>query len=223
MNRSVNILLLLLSIPAMGFVIFMAFDLPLSFLHTTAGTMPQRHAVLIVIAVLLLLLIVRRSVNRWVGVGMTKKPGRYIWSTEMSRERKKNVRLFLLMEAALAAFFALVCWFLTPESWPMVAVYALMFFDQLIFTFATPKWYRVGVTQKAVVIADRELRVLYFSGLRKIDIQQQTIYFDYIEELQLFFPENCIPEGKYGEFREALKTCINPDRVFLSERFKALK
>ncbi|MNE92148.1 hypothetical protein D3C80_1898440 [compost metagenome] len=117
----------------------------------------------------------------------------------------------------------MTAWLLTKESWPIAAVYGLMVLDQLVFLAIAQSWFRVGITHKAVVVADREVRVLYFSGLRRVETHQQTLYFEYIEDLQLFFPINCIPEGKYDEFRTAMEERVNRDRVFFSEGFKALK
>jgi hypothetical protein len=58
--------------------------------------------------------------------------------------------------------------------------------------------------------------LIYFTGLRKITVHQQTIYFDYIENLQLRFPTNCIEENKLSGFFEKLETVIDKDRVFMN-------
>jgi hypothetical protein len=223
MNRSINILLLVFSMPAMAFTIFVAFDLPIDFLNTTAALLDYRDKVFLVLALLLLLLVIRRSVSRWVGVGMTRKPDRFIWCTSIGTERKKQVKLFLFLEALVAFVFTGVTYDLTPEAWPIALAYGLFFLDQIIFMLVAPSWFRVGVTQKAVVVADRELRVLYFSGLRRVEVHQQTLYFEYIEELQLSFPINCVPEGEYEAFRNAVESRVNRDKVFFSEKFKGLK
>ena len=221
MNRSINILLVFFSFPAFAFIIFVAFDI--HFFNIPISELPFRFHIFIGIATLLLLLIVRRSVSRWVGVTMTRKPERFLWSTPVSSERKKQVRLFLLLEGMIALFCMLTVLFLTTEAWPVAVVYGVMVADQFVFLAIAQSWFRVGITHKAVVVADREVRLLYFSGLRRVETHQQTLYFEYIEDLQLFFPVNCIPEGKYGEFRAVLEERVNRDRVFFSEGFKALK
>lgn len=222
MNRSINILLLVFSMPAIAFCIFVGFDIPMDFLQSSGATFPYREKVFLVLAGILLILIARRSVNRWVGVRMTSKPQRFEWCIEIGKERKKQVRLYLIIEALLALFFAITTYVLTPDSWPLTLAYGLLFIDHLLFLIIAPSWFRVGVTQKAVVVADREIRVLYFSGLRRIELHQQTIYFEYIEDLQLFFPQNCIPSGSYAPFRQAIEQQVNRDRVFFSEKFKQL-
>jgi hypothetical protein len=62
--------------------------------------------------------------------------------------------------------------------------------------------------------------VLYFSGLRRVEIHQQTVYFEYIEDLQLFFPVNAIDKKDFSSFRNALEDKLNRDKVFFSEKFK---
>ncbi|WP_343606021.1 hypothetical protein [Fluviicola sp.] len=221
MNRSINILLLFFSFPAFAFIIFVAFDI--HFFNIPLAESSYKFPIFVGFAMILLLLMIRRSTSRWVGVFMTRKPERFIWSTPVSGERKKQVRLFLLLEAVIAFFAMVTALLLTTESWPIAAVYGIMVLDQLVFLVVTQSWFRVGITHKAVVVADREVRLLFFSGLRRVETHQQTLYFEYIEDLQLFFPLNCIPDGKYGEFRAAMEERVNRDRVFFSEGFKALK
>ncbi len=220
MNRSINSLLIFFSFPAFAFIIFVAFDI--HFFNIPIAELPFKFEIFIGISTLLLLLIIRRSVSRWVGVTMTRKPERFLWSTPVSEERKKQVRLFLIIEALIALFCMITVLSLTTEAWPVAVVYGIMVLDQFAFLAIAQSWFRVGITHKAVVVADREVRLLFFSGLRRVETHQQTLYFEYIEDLQLFFPVNCIPEGKYGEFRAALEERVNRDRVFFSEGFKAL-
>ena len=222
MNRSVNIFLLVLSFPARFFAIVVCFDLSGPFYGGSASVFPHRELVFLSLAGLLLLIVGRRSVSRWVGVGMMRKPERFIWCVPIGKERKKQVRLFLWIETIVALLFALVAYWLTPEAWPLQIVYGLLFLDQLIFLIVADKWYRVGITHKALVVADREVRVFYFSGLRRVEVHQQTVYFEYIEDLQLFFPVNCIEQDQYPAFRDALESKLNRDKVFFSEKFKEL-
>lgn len=223
MNRSINILLLVFSMPAIAFTIIVGFDIPIDFLKGSGANLWYRHIVFYVLAGMLALLVGRRTIHRWVGVGMTKNPKRFIWCREIGKERKRQVRLYLVLEAVLAGFFTYTSYVLTPESWPLTAVYGFMMIDQLLFLFVAQSWFRVGVTKNAVVIADREVRILYFSGLRRVESHQQTIYFEYIEELQLSFPTNAIPADAFTEFRACIEQQVNRDKVFFSEKFKGLK
>jgi hypothetical protein len=73
--------------------------------------------------------------------------------------------------------------------------------------------FRVGLSSKAILAVDREVILLYMEGLRQVSISQQTIYFDYINELQLSFPTDCINESERTDFFENLKQSVNQDKV----------
>jgi len=63
---------------------------------------------------------------------------------------------------------------------------------------------------------------LYLSGLRKVTIHQQTVFFEYIKDLQLAFPLNCIPKENQKEFKEQLEASVDRDKVFFDEKMKSL-
>lgn len=220
MNRAINVLLMCLTLPALFFTILVTYDIPLFMLRISDESVQQ--VVFWTFTVLMLLLMIRRTSSRWVGIAMMMKPDRFIWSAPVSDERKKNVRLFLWLETSVALFSLIVVNALTETAWPLSLAFGFMVLDQLVFMFIAPKYYRTGITKKAVVIVDREVRLLYFSGLRRVETQQQTIFFDYIEELQLFFPINCIDNEHLEEFKAVLQEQVNPDKVFFSEKFKSL-
>jgi hypothetical protein len=55
--------------------------------------------------------------------------------------------------------------------------------------------------------------LIYLNGLRKVSVSQQTVYFDYSENLQLSFPLDCIEEPQKANFFAALEGQIDRDRV----------
>lgn len=73
--------------------------------------------------------------------------------------------------------------------------------------------FRVGLSSKAILVADREVLLIYLNGLRKVSVSQQTVYFDYSENLQLSFPLDCIEEPQKANFFNALEGQIDRDRV----------
>ena len=75
----------------------------------------------------------------------------------------------------------------------------------------------MGITSKAVVVADRDVSVLYFSGLSKVSIHQQSIYFDYIKGLQLSFPIDCMEKEQHDAFFTVLEEQLNTDKVFITK------
>ena len=95
----------------------------------------------------------------------------------------------------------------------MVLVYIVLLADSLIFIIANKGNFRVGLSSKAILVADREIILIYLHGLRKVSVSQQTIYFDYIEDLQLTFPLDCIQEEQKTAFFGALEAQIDRDHV----------
>ena len=75
----------------------------------------------------------------------------------------------------------------------------------------------MGITSKAVVAADRDVSVLYFSGLRKVSIHQQSIYFDYIKGLQLSFPIDCMEKDQHDVFFNVLEEQVDTEKVFITK------
>lgn len=222
MNRAINILLLVVSFPALAYTIIVGFDLPIEFLRTTGEQLPYRKEVFWGFALILTMLTARRAVNRWVGVSMTRKPERFVWCVDIGAERKKQVRMYLIIEAIVAFCFAYAIIQISEEATPLLIAYILLGVDHLLYLFFATKHFRVGVSKKAIVVADREIRVLYFSGLRRVELHQQTLFFEYIQELQLSFPINCIPEGSFSEFRTTLDGILDRDKIYYSSKFKQL-
>ena len=103
--------------------------------------------------------------------------------------------------------------FLSQVAFFVATAYLILALDTILFPLINGKEFRVGLSSKAILVADREIVLIYLNGLRKVSVSQQTIYFDYIEELQLSFPLDCIEPGQKTEFFEALEGQIDRDRV----------
>jgi hypothetical protein len=73
--------------------------------------------------------------------------------------------------------------------------------------------FRVGITSKAILVSDREIILIYLAGLRKVSVSQQTVYFDYIQDLQLSFPIDCVEPAERAAFFTTLEAQLDPDRV----------
>jgi hypothetical protein len=222
MNKFVNILLLLLMIPAMAVTIYVGFDLPVEFIKTTGENIPFKAEIFLIIAGLLLMVGARRSVRRWMGMRLVNQLPKFQWNEPMGESRMKQVNMYLVMEAGVSIFLGLSCWFVTHQSWPIVAVMVVLALDHLLFAVIGRQShkFRVGVTSKAIVVADRDVKIIYFSGLRRVSTHQQSLFFDYIKELQLAIPIDAVSFENRTKFREAIEKNINRDKVYFSEGFK---
>jgi hypothetical protein len=213
MNSFINLLLLVISLPTLLLSVFVGFDLPIDFLHTTGKRLPFRTEIYLVLGLLLLIIGLRRSIRRWMGVNMVKQQTKFIWNQPISTERKKRVFVYNSLEALVFLSLMLAHLFLTQVAFFVVTAYLILALDAILFLLINGKEFRVGLSSKAILVADREIVLIYLNGLRKVSVSQQTIYFDYIEELQLSFPLDCIEPAQKTEFFEALEGQIDRDRV----------
>lgn len=194
--------------------IFVGFDLPIDFLHTTGARLPYKFYVFLVLGMLLLVISLRRTIRRWMGIRMTNQVSKFKWNQVISNDRKKRVITYTLIEAVVMLSLHIGYHKLTPDAW--LPAYVMLFFalESVGFLLICAKnKFRVGVTSKAILVADREVMLIYFKGLRQVSISQQTIYFDYIQELQLYFPTDCVEEKDRQVFFDTVREQIDRDKV----------
>lgn len=214
MNSFINILLLVVTIPTLFFSVFVGFDLPVEILHTTAGQLPYKFIVFLSLGMLLLIISVRRSIRRWMGIRMVNQTTRFKWTGQISKKRKQRVIVYTILESLIMFLIGIGYISLTKEAWFPASVMMFFGFESIIFLLVNSKnRFRVGLSSKAILTADREVILLYLEGLRKVSISQQSVYFDYIEELQLSFPTDCIEDSEKNVFFEQLKKSVNRDKV----------
>jgi hypothetical protein len=220
MNKVTNLLLLAITFPIMAVTIFVGFDLPIEMLKTSGANLPYQDVIYWILSALVFLLIARRSIRRWIGMRLLSQESKFQYNQEISLERKNRVVVYNMIEAGILLFIAYAIYRVSNQAWPITLAYGMGFVDQLMFTFIGyfgKKW-RLGVTKKAIVIADREVSALYFLGLRKIYISQDTLYFEYIEDLHLDLPIVSAPDRKV--FLQKVMENINHEKVFVDESIK---
>jgi hypothetical protein len=212
-------------IPAISFSIVVGFDISIEFLRTSGKFIPYQQTIFASFAALFFLMGIRRSSKRWSGIRMVNQIAKFQWNEPVDKQRVSQANLYLIIEAVIHFMVSLVFLILTPKSIWIACVFFALGFDHLIFCILgnVKKLWRVGVTNKAVVVADRDFKVLYFSGLRKVSVHQQTIFFDYIKDLQLSFPTQCVKSENRQSFVDKLEEKVDRDKVFFSESFKDYK
>jgi len=216
MNRFFNALLLFFLFPTMALTVFVGFDLPVEFLKVSGRNLPYRFEAFLLLGLVLLLINLRRTIRRWMGMYIVNKQEKFRWNTEVSRTRRQRVIAYNLLEALVCGAIGIGLYTVTDEAWFPAIGLLFCTADNIVFTFfgIVGHRYRAGVTSKAVILADRDVQVLYFSGLRKISIHQQTIYFDYIKGLQMNIPLDSIPTHDRSVFFEVIEGLVDKDKVF---------
>lgn len=220
MNKFINVVLIFILLPTMFFTIWVGFDLPLEFFRTSGAQLPIRFEIFLALGLLIFIINLRRSIRRWMGLRMVNKLQKFKWNEPMSKDRVYRVQVYTALEAFVLFFVGTVLYNITNEAWMPAIGFWFGALDNVLFILfgSMNKRFRSGITSKAIVVADREVSLIYFTGLRKISIQQDTLYFDYIKELQLFFPLSCIPSDQRDKFFEVLEEQIDTDRVFVTKQ-----
>jgi hypothetical protein len=220
MNRFINALLLFLFFPTLALTVFVGFDLPFEPLRTTGSQFKYREELFLILGLLLLVISLRRSIRRWMGMVLVLKLSKFKWNTPAGPERVKRVWVYTIMEALVFLFAAAALFRVTSQAWLPATALAFVCLDNIFFLLigSLKKGFRAGVTSKAVIMADRDVKLVYFSGLRKVSIHQGSVYFDYIKELQLSFPLDAIALEERDQFFEALNAQLDRDKVFVTIR-----
>ncbi len=215
---------MLISFPTLVIAIFVGYDLPIEFLKTSGASLPFKFQIFLSLGIIYYIIIVRRSVRRWMGVAMVSKTAKFKWNVSMGEDRRKQVFLYQWLEALIMCSGGISLYYVCPDAIAPASALWVGSLDNLIFMILgqTKKLYRIGLTSKAVVVADREVKVLYLSGLRKVTIHQQTVFFDYIKDLQMTFSLTCIPKEDQVDFKNTLESLVDRDRVFFSDDVKNL-
>jgi hypothetical protein len=214
MNSFINVLLLVVTFPTMLLSVFVGFDLPIDFLNTTGANLLYRFEIFLGLGLLFAIISLRRSVRRWMGVRMTSQTSKFAWNGTISKERKQRVVLYTSIESIVLFFLAFSYYYVTEQAIFISAVLVFFAFESMIFLMVNVKSnFRVGVTSKAVLVSDREIILIYLAGLRKVSVSQQTVYFDYIQDLQLSFPIDCVEASERTAFFTNLEAQLDPNRV----------
>jgi hypothetical protein len=215
MNSFINVLLLVVSAPTFLLTIFVGFDLPIEMLRMQAVEIPYLDYIFLGFAAILCVISLRRTIRRWSGLYLVNQHTKYVFNAEIKLERKKRVIVYTILEAVVMAYLGYLYTALTPKAWAPSLVMYIFSLEGLLFMMygLLAKKFRVGITSKAVLVSDREVKVLYFSGLRQISIEQQSIYFEYLGNLQLNFPVDCLDIQNKKEFFDTLRQQVNENRV----------
>ena len=216
MNKFINVLLLFILFPTILLTVFVGFDLPLNFLKTTGLHMPYKFEIFLGIGIFILVVFLRRSVRRWMGMLIVSKQKRFKWNVPVSQSRKKRVVTYLGLESFIMIFIGVALYEVANDAFAPAAAFLYSAIDNILFAIVgtLKKGFRIGLSSKALMVADREVTLLYFKGLRKVSVHQQSVYFDYVKSLQLSFPIDCIQEDHKEEFFKILEAQLDPKKVF---------
>ncbi|MGM0479204.1 MAG: hypothetical protein ACQERC_08255 [Bacteroidota bacterium] len=220
MNKIYNIWILIFTVLTFPFAIAVGNNLDFTIfgLDIQGEEFAYKHFVFTLSAGIIFLIGALRASKKWVGLRVVRQVRRFKFSTPVSRLRRKRVLLYNMIELFFYLLFAGGLLYFTIDTIYVVLVFVILAADQIIHTYLgiAAKGYRIGLTKNAIVLADRETKAIYFKGLKKISKHQQTIYFEYVNDLVLHFPTNLIPEEEWSDFVASLQEQVPPNRVYYS-------
>jgi hypothetical protein len=223
MNKGINILLAFFLIPLFALAIVIGFDLNVFGIIEGIET-PFISEIYIGAAAFVGILLGIRATQRWMGIRLLQQTSKFIWIKPMSKERISRVRLYLFLENSYLLFIGVYFTLISPYTVVLGWVCIGGFTEALLFFLlrSNTKYMKVGLTKKALIVGDRDVKFYYFVGLRKISVLQDSVYLEYKENLTLSFPINAIEQNEMSNFKTSFLDTINKDKVFVSEKFKEL-
>jgi len=189
-------------------------------MHISGRQIPYQQFIFLGFAVIYFAILAWRSVRRWMGMYIVNKKERFKWNKVISSKRFKRIVLYTLLEAGIMSALGYSIYKLTGIHHPPCIVLFVFSIENIFFLLVGSRnKFRVGVSSKAVIASDREVTIGYFSGLRQVTLGTESIYFDYINELQLSFPTDCIDDVSVDSFRSSVKNMIDRDRVLVRNKY----
>ncbi|PKR79742.1 hypothetical protein CW751_13535 [Brumimicrobium salinarum] len=159
-----------------------------------------------------------RSSRKWSGIKIVNQIDRFQFNTLISQERKQRVLLINSIEIIGFFLIGIVFFIFSIDAVYISLIFLIFIIDAIVNTIrgVVSKKYRVGMTKKAIVAVDREVIAIYFKGLKRISIQKDLLFFEYVNDLVLDFSLQNIPAEKQEEFMRLLRSNVDEKKVFFS-------
>lgn len=210
-------------IPMLLLGVYVGLDVPIDSFGITGQEIPYKSSVFLIGAFLCFLFHFFRSLKRWTSLYIVNKKNQFKWSVKIGSGRKKRTITYTTIEILFMLILSFAFYKLTPVSIAISLTLLISALDSFCFLIYGLNKFKIIVSSKAVFISDREVYSLYFKGLRKISIHQQSVYFDYIKGIQLHFPLDCFEEKDVSSFLNTINNLIDKDRVYFSKTQKYFK
>lgn len=226
MNKTVNILLLLLLVGFTAVAMGVVFDLSISTMSWR--NIPYLAGLFTIVPLLILAVGSIRASNRWKGWRDMERYRDFEQTFAVSALFMKRSITFTLIEmffaiAALTVFARLAQWE-AQRMVPALSVTALLLVELSIFLlrlYRGGRGFRVGVNQEIIVYFDREVHAFFYEGLQRVELYSSgVIRFQYRDDLVRLFPVELIEKEDRIAFRNALVAVFEKKNVFVGERLR---
>lgn len=188
----------------------LGFDLSLSS-GLSLENMPWQEEIAAGFTLVIFLLGMLRIIRRWQGVKDMTRFDSFRYVAPISHRILGLSTLFTMAETVFmvgAVIFLTFLMNLEPNLvYPMIIVLIILAIESAFFALRITrrgKAFRIGISDKAVAYFDREMHILYFTSLLRVEMHQDMINFQYKDDLNLFLPLDVIRKEDRAEFRQTL-------------------
>ncbi|MFT5818934.1 MAG: hypothetical protein ACI8ZM_000155 [Crocinitomix sp.] len=235
MNKVINVFSGIVLAIFTIFSMLIVFDL--SFSSATLKGMPYTFEICLSFAVVIFLLGFLRIKRKWQGAADMKHFKGFHFVRQVSKPGLNHSLIYAYAEAVfiiVAIFVFWIMWHLEPRLMlPMLIVMLFLLLEGIVFIARLMRGgpaFRLGINSKAVAFFNREMNLFYYTGLRRIEIHQDMINFQYKDDLNLLLPLQIIKVEDRVAFRDALiatleeHTATNKGKnIYIDDAFRNLE
>jgi hypothetical protein len=210
MNKAVNTLSGIFFLLYGFLVMALGFDLSLSS-GLSLTNMPWQKEIAYGFTLVIFLLGMLRIIRRWQGIKDMKKFDSFRYAQPISHRILGLSSLFTMAETVFMVgaiiFLSFLVGYEPTLVYPMIAVLFILALESASFALRITrkgKAFRIGISDTAVAYFDREMHILYFTSLIRVEMHQDMINFQYKDDLNLFLPLDVIRKEDLAEFRRTL-------------------
>jgi hypothetical protein len=210
MNKAVNTLSGIFFLLYGFLVMALGFDLSLSS-GLSLTNMPWQKEIAYGFTLVIFLLGMLRIIRRWQGIKDMKKFDSFRYAQPISYRILGLSSLFTMAETVFMVgaiiFLSFLVGYEPTLVYPMIAVLFILALESASFALRITrkgKAFRIGISDTAVAYFDREMHILYFTSLIRVEMHQDMINFQYKDDLNLFLPLDVIRKEDLAEFRRTL-------------------
>lgn len=210
MNKAVNTLSGIFFLLYGFLVMALGFDLSLSS-GLSLTNMPWQKEIAYGFTLVIFLLGMLRIIRRWQGIKDMKKFDSFRYAQPISYRILGLSSLFTMAETVFMVgaiiFLSFLVGYVPTLVYPMIVVLFILALESASFALRITrkgKAFRIGISDTAVAYFDREMHILYFTSLIRVEMHQDMINFQYKDDLNLFLPLDVIRKEDLAEFRRTL-------------------
>lgn len=236
MNKVINvfsgIILIIFFVLAMGIV----YDLSLSSNFSLKG-LPYKYQIAYGLTLIIFTLGVLRIVRKWQGAKDMKRFQKFTFVRPISKSARN---LALLYATGEILFMSIICFVLLMMAMldpvlvsPMLLVIFVLMIEGIIFSIRILKGgdaFRVGINKSVVAYFNREMNLIYYTGLKRVELHQDMINFQYPQDLNILLPLEVIEKNDRLAFRDALIETLETElkskkgkNIYIDDAFRNMK